>query len=69
MDEGAIDDLSLDAEEAFSELKAVDRAAEGLESVRYEAPKESHVDAEQRMGEVEGTRETEPELSPKPSGG
>ena len=63
LEEGELDDIALDLQEAFGELKVADRASRDLESVEYQAPRVSSVNAEQRMEEVAGERETEAGLS------
>ncbi|MCA9209123.1 MAG: hypothetical protein KDA55_12235 [Planctomycetales bacterium] len=63
LEEGELDDIALQLQEVFDELKVADRAARDLERVEYEAPKSTPVNAEQRMAEVSGEQETTSGLS------
>ena len=65
IEQDAIDDVAIEADSAFRDLKATDKAAADLDKIRYEAPKESEVDIQTRMDEVSGARATESELSPE----
>ena len=65
LEEGQLDDIALDLQDAFAGLKATDREAAELEQVAYEAPKRSRVDVEQRMAEVEGEGVNTTGLSPE----
>ncbi len=53
----------MDLQEVFGQLKAADREARDLENERYEAPERPPVDVSQRVGELEGEKETATELS------
>ena len=61
IDEETLDDIAIELEEMFADLKATDRAADGLEKVTYEAPKGKEVDVESRMADLEGRTETSKE--------
>lgn len=61
--EGQLDDIALDLQEVFGQLKASDREARDLENERYESPERASVDVSQRVGELEGAKETPTELS------
>jgi len=63
MKEGQLDDIALDLQEVFAQLKASDREARDLENVRYEPLERATVDVSQRVGELEGAKETSAELS------
>ena len=63
LEEGELDDIALELQEAFEELKVADRASRDLEGVEYHAPQVSPVNAEKRMAEVAGEQETETGLS------
>ena len=65
VEEGQLDDIALDLQDAFAGLKATDREAAGLEQVAYEAPQRSRVDIEQRMAEVAGEAVNTTGLSPE----
>jgi hypothetical protein len=65
LEEGQLDDIALDLQEAFAGLKATDREAAGLEQVAYDAPQRSRVDIEQRMAEVAGEAANTTGLSPE----
>lgn len=63
LDEGELDDISLELQEAFEGLQVADRASRDLEHVEYQAPQISPVNAEERMAEVTGEQETATGLS------
>ena len=63
VEEGQLDDIALDLQEVFGQLKASDREARDLEREHYEGPERAAVDVEQRVGELEGAKETSAELS------
>jgi len=63
LEEGELDDIALELQEAFEGLKVADRASRDLEDVEYQAPQRSPVDAEKRMAEVAGEQETSDGLS------
>ncbi len=63
IEEGQLDDIALDLQEVFGQLKASDREARDLENERYESPERATVDVSQRVGELEGAKETPVELS------
>ncbi len=65
LEEGQLDELALNLQEAVDGLKATDREAADLERVEYEAPKRSRVDVEERMGELQGEAATKTGLSPE----
>ena len=54
IDEGMLDDIAVELEDIFTDLKTTDRAASSLEQVSYEAPKGRRVDIDSRMAELEG---------------
>ena len=54
VDQDTLDDIAVELEDLFADLKATDRAASGLESVAYEAPQGQSVDIESRMADLEG---------------
>ena len=61
VDEEMLDDIAVELEDIFADLKATDRAAAGLEKTSYEAPKGEHVDIESRMADLEGQSESSAE--------
>lgn len=63
LEEGELDDIAVELQEAFEGLKVADRASRDLESVEYQKPEVSPVNAEERMAEVAGEQETEAGLS------
>jgi len=63
--EDQFDDIALEIQDLFGELKEADRAARDLEREKYEAPEPSRVDVEQRMAEVAGEEKAPAELSPE----
>jgi len=63
LEEGELDDIAVELQEAFEGLKVADRASRDLERVEYQAPEVSPVNAEERMAEVAGEQETETGLS------
>jgi len=63
LEEGELDDIALELQEAFEGLKVADRASRDLEGVEYQAPQVSPVNAEKRMAEVSGEQETTTGLS------
>ncbi len=63
LEEGDLDDIALELQEAFAELKVADRASSDLENVEYQAPEISEVNTERRMAEVAGEQETTAGLS------
>jgi len=65
LEEDALDDLALDLQQAFEELKVADRASRDLQKVEYKAPERNRVDTEKRMAEVAGEHETTTGLSPE----
>jgi hypothetical protein len=65
LQDGQLDDIALDLQEAFAGLKAADREAAGLEQVAYQAPKRTRVDVEERMAEVAGEAVRTTGLSPE----
>jgi hypothetical protein len=65
LEEGQLDDIAVDLQEAVAGLKAADREATDLARVEYEAPERSRVDIEQRMAEVQGETVTQTGLSPE----
>lgn len=57
IDEDMLDDLAVDLEDIFAELKSTDRTAKSLASVNYEeAAKSPAVDIESRMAQLDGTQ-------------
>lgn len=62
-EEGELDDLALELQEVFTSLKDADRETRDLEKESYEGPTRSSVDVTQRVGELEGEKETSAELS------
>jgi len=63
LDEGEVDDIALELQEAFEGLRVADRASRDLERVEYQTPEVSPVDTETRMAEVAGEQETTTGLS------
>ena len=63
VEEGHLDDIALELQEVFADLKVADRAAKDLERVEYEAPEAASVNVEKRMAAVGGDKEAQPELS------
>jgi len=63
VEEGQLDDIALELQDVFADLKVADRAAKDLERVEYEAPETAPVDVEKRMAAVGGDKEAQPELS------
>lgn len=63
LEESELDNIALDLQEAFEGLKVADRASKDLERVEYHAPEVSQVNAEERMAEVRGDKETTTGLS------
>jgi hypothetical protein len=63
IEEGQLDDIALDLQEVFGQLKASDREARDLENEHYVSPERVKVDVSQRIGELEGAKETSAELS------
>jgi hypothetical protein len=63
LEEGELDDIALELQESFEDLRVADRASRDLERVEYAPPKTSPVNAEQRMAEVAGEQETTTGLS------
>lgn len=57
-DEAVFDELSVELEDIFADLKATDRAAADTEKVTYKAPKGREVDVESRMADLEGRTES-----------
>ena len=58
LEEGELDDIALELQEAFEGLKVADRASRDLERVEYQAPETNPVDVNRRMAEVAGEQET-----------
>jgi hypothetical protein len=52
-----LDDLALDLQQAFSELRLTDRAAKDLERVEYAAPQRTPVAVDERLAQTEGVKE------------
>ncbi len=63
IEEGQLDDIALDLREVFDQLRTSDREVRDLENERYESPERASVDVSQRVGELEGAKETPVELS------
>ncbi len=63
VDEDIFDSLAVDLEDIFGELKATDKAAQGLEEVTYEAPKSEQINVESRLADLDGTKETAQDIS------
>jgi len=63
LEEEEFDDIALELQDAFEELKVADRASRDLERVEYQAPEASPVDINRRMAEVAGEQETVTGLS------
>ena len=63
VDEYVFDGLAVDLEDVFVELKATDKAAQGLEEVAYEAPKSDQIDVESRLSELDSSKEASQEIS------
>lgn len=49
VEEDVFDDLALDLEDIFGELRSTDRAAEGLSKVNYDAPEKEAMNIESRL--------------------
>ena len=58
LEEDIFDELAVELEDIFAELKRTDRAAQQLEDVSYEAPKAAQIDVESRMAELEGEKKS-----------
>ncbi len=63
LEEGELDDIALELQEAFEGLTVADRASRDLRRVEYQAPEVSSVNTEKRMAEVTGEQETTAGLS------
>ena len=63
VEEGQLDDLALELQDVFADLKESDRATRDLEQERYEAPTSDPVNVEQRMADLEGTEPHVEEIS------
>ena len=63
VEEGQLDDLALELQDVFADLKESDRATRDLEQERYEAPTSEPVNVEQRMADLEGTEPHVEEIS------
>lgn len=63
VEEGQLDDLALELQDVFADLKESDRATRDLEQERYEAPTSEPVNVEQRMADLEGTEPQVDEIS------
>jgi hypothetical protein len=63
--EDQFDDIALELQTLFGQLRESDRAARDLEQEEYRAPQASHVDVEKRMAEVAGSEKTSDGLSPE----
>jgi len=65
--EDILDSLAIELEDAFADLKVTDRAADGLDRVKYEAPqtKPKQVDREGRMAELQGEQPVSEGISAK----
>lgn len=61
--EEQFDDIALEIQDLFGELREADRAARDLERETYEAPEPSPVDVEKRMAEVSGEEKAPAALS------
>lgn len=61
--EDVFDELAVELQDIFADLKRTDRAAKDLENVQYEAPETSRVDAESRTAELEEPSETTKETA------
>ena len=62
VEEAQLDDIAVDLQNAFEELKVTDSSARDLERVEYAAPEPKHVDAESRLEQVTGSKEASTEL-------
>ncbi len=58
-----LDEIALDLQEVFADLKEADRGVRELEKERYEGAERASVDVSQRVGEVEGSKVTAGEFS------
>lgn len=65
VEEGQLDELAVELQDVFADLKASDRAAKDLEQEKYEPLETSHIDVEERIAEVEGHKEAPSGLSEK----
>jgi len=63
--EEQFDEIALEVQDLFTELRETDRAARDLEREKYEAPEKTPVQLEERMAEVAGEKEPPAELSPE----
>jgi len=63
VEEGQLDDIALELQDVFSDLKESDRASRDLEQEKYEAPATEPVNVEQRMAELEGVEPQGDEIS------
>lgn len=57
-----LDDLALELQDAFSELKVADRVTRDLEQVEYEPEERQAVESEPQVTEPPGQREIQPQL-------
>jgi len=64
VDEDMLDDLAIDLEDVFADLKATDRTSKSLESVRYESPQTKSIDVDSRLAELQGEAPSSEALSP-----
>jgi chromosome segregation ATPase len=62
--EEQFDELALDAQEAFADLKDADRAARDLEREKYDAPETERLDVKKQLGELEGRGKSASALPP-----
>lgn len=63
LDEGELDDIALELQESFDELRGVDQLSGELERISYKNSDFRPVNAEKRMAEVEGEQVTTSGLS------
>lgn len=63
VEEGELDDLALDVEDRFDELKGLDKATNDLDRIQYAEPERAAVEVSNRLGNLEETREKESGLS------
>jgi len=60
--EDQMDELAVELQDVFADLKVSDRAARDLERVEYSPPQRAQVDVEDRLGQFEGTAKQAAEL-------
>ncbi len=62
-DEDIFDDLALELDDVFAELKSADIAAKQLDKVQYDAPEEQTVDIDARLSKLDAELNDDEEMS------